>query len=404
MTNGHASSMHPINASRRIAAIDVLRGLALLGMLVVHFHERSSDPGGFDDMVRILVWRLVESKSHGTFAVLFGAGFALQLRRADAGTGDFAARYLRRLAVLACFGFAAHALFGFNVLLGYAAWGVALLLIRSWSTRALLATALLCAMSVSLYQLALTSYARRNAGTDGIVAMDSARRSAAVEVNSAVRSAQAHDSYGALVKARLRHMAWFYRQPFFFLPGVTLTLFIVGFLFVRHGVFEQIHTYRKPLGLLAAFGVISWLADNWLLGRWGISTLGVLRDQWLTFTYLAGAILLFEHFPRVVARLGPIANAGRMALTNYLIQIAALDVVFSGYAVGLGQVRPLVGLGAALTCFAVQAGVSSLWLAHFRFGPAEWLWRTLTYRQIQPLRRVAAPAAQPEASRLGRGA
>lgn len=396
--------MHPINPSRRIAAIDVLRGLALLGMLVVHFHERSSDAAGLDETVRTLVWRLVESKSHGTFAVLFGAGFALQLRRAGAGAGDFAARYLRRLAVLACFGFAAHAFFGFNVLLGYAAWGVALLLIRTWSTRALLATAVLCAMSLSLFQLALTSYVRRNAGTDGIVALESARRSAAAEANGAVRSAQAQGSYGALVRARLRHMAWFYRQPFFFLPGATLTLFLVGFLFVRHGVFDRIHAYRTPLGLLAAFGVISWLADNWLFGIWGIPTLGVLRDQWLTFSYLAGALLLFEHFPRLVAGLGAIANAGRMALTNYLIQIATLDVVFSGYAGGLGQVRPLVGLGAALTGFAVQAGVSSLWLAHFRFGPAEWLWRTLTYRQIQPIRRVAVPAAQPEASRLGPGA
>jgi uncharacterized protein len=81
-----------------------------------------------------------------------------------------------------------------------------------------------------------------------------------------------------------------------------------------------------------------------------------------------------------------------MALTNYLIQIATLDVLFSGYAVGLGPVRPLVGLAAALTCFAVEVGVSTVWLMHFRFGPAEWLWRTLTYGRIQPIRRAAVPA------------
>jgi uncharacterized protein len=206
-----------------------------------------SDPGGFDDTVRTLIWRLVESKAHGTFALLFGVGFALQLRRAEAGSSAFIARYLRRLAVLACFGFAAHAFFGFNVLLGYAGWGVALLFLRTWSTRALLAIAVLCAASVSLYQLATTSYVRLYAGPEGVVAMTDARRSAAVDVNSAVRTAQTQESYAALAAARLRHMAWFYTQPFFFLPGVTLTLFIAGFLFVQHGVLEHIRSHRRLL-------------------------------------------------------------------------------------------------------------------------------------------------------------
>ena len=394
MTNGGSSPTPPTDPARRMASIDVLRGLALLGMLVVHFHDRSSDPGGFDETVRVLVWRLVESKSHGTFALLFGVGFALQLRRAEARGETFTWRYLRRLAVLACFGFCAHAFFGFNVLLGYAVWGVALLWLRTWSTRALFATAVLCAASLSLYQLATTAYVRLNAGPDGVVAMADARRSAAVDVNSAVRTAAAQDSYSTLVAARLRHMVWFYTQPFFFLPGVTLTLFIAGFLLVRHAVFERPHAHRPLLRLLAVFGVISWVADNWILDVWGVSSFGIVRDQWLTFTYVAGAILLFAHSPELVSRLQLVANAGRMALTNYLIQIATLDVVFSGYAVGLGRVRPIVGLAAALTCFALQVGVSSLWLAYFRFGPAEWLWRTLTYGRIQPIRRAAVPAAE----------
>jgi uncharacterized membrane protein YeiB len=93
----------------RIPSLDILRGLALLGMFVVHFHARSTEPGGIDELVRTLVWRLVESKSHGTFALLFGAGFAIQLRRAEARGAPFAQVYLRRLGVLAFFGFAAHA-------------------------------------------------------------------------------------------------------------------------------------------------------------------------------------------------------------------------------------------------------------------------------------------------------
>jgi uncharacterized protein len=78
-----------------------------------------------------------------------------------------------------------------------------------------------------------------------------------------------------------------------------------------------------------------------------------------------------------------------MALTNYLLQIAALDLIFSAYALGLGQIRPLRGLAAAIGCFAAEVVLSSWWLARFRFGPAEWLWRSLTYAQPQPLRREA---------------
>jgi uncharacterized protein len=387
MTNGTSPPTPATDLARRIASLDVLRGLALLGMFVVHFHERSSAPGGFDDTVRTLIWRLVESKSHGTFALLFGAGFALQLRRAEGSVATFVEGYLRRLAVLACFGFAAHAFFGFNVLLGYAAWGVALLVVRTWSTRALLATAVVCAGSLSLYQLAATSYLRIARGPDAVAAIADARTAVAMEVNGSVRSAVAQDNYRNLVSARLRHMAWFYTQPFFFLPGLTLTLFIAGFLFVRHGVFEHPHAQRRLLTVLTLFGVISWVADNWILP----TTFGLLRDQWLTFTYVSIALLLFAHVPALVPALRAVGNAGRMALTNYVIQIAALDLMFSGYALGLGQVRPIVGLAGALTCFAVEVVLSTIWLARFRFGPAEWLWRSLTHGSIQPMRRISVP-------------
>jgi uncharacterized protein len=76
-----------------------------------------------------------------------------------------------------------------------------------------------------------------------------------------------------------------------------------------------------------------------------------------------------------------------MALTNYLIQIAALDLLFSGYALGLWAIRPLLGFASALTCFAMEVAFSTVWLRHFRFGPAEWLWRSITYGSWQPLHR-----------------
>jgi uncharacterized protein len=378
-------------SDERIHSLDILRGLALLGMLIVHFHVRSTEPGGIDDVVRTLIWRLVETKSHGTFALLFGAGFAIQLRRAESRNRPFTAIYLRRLAVLALFGVAAHAFFGFNVLVGYAVWGVPLLLIRTWSTRTLLATAFLSAMSVALFHLAFQQYLALGGGPAAVEAEYAARRAVADGVTGALHAAEAQESFWVLFDARFSHMAWFYRQPFSFMPGPTLALFIAGFLLIRHGVFEDPLVHVRLLALMAAFGVVSWLAANWLLERWHLDPLAlVFRDQWLTFTYVSAALWLLAREPRLTARLGALANAGRMALTNYLLQIAALDLLFSGYGLGLGRIRPIVGLAVALLCFAAEALLSTIWLARFRFGPAEWLWRTLTYGRMPALRRTVS--------------
>jgi uncharacterized protein len=358
-------------------------------MFVVHFHARSTEPGGLEDVLRTLIWRLVESKAHGTFALLFGAGFAIQLRRAKSRNRPLTALYLRRLAVLAMFGAAAHAFFGFNVLLGYAVWGVALLLIRRWSTQVLIVTACLSAASVGLYHLAYQRYLSIQGGSQAVETPYEAARVVAASVNDARRAAEAQGSYSTLLGARLRHMAWFHRQPFFFMPGATLALFIVGLLLVRHGVFENPLGHRRILGFMAVFGMVSWLAADWLLERWNLGPLILfLHDQWLTFTYVSTSLLILARWPGLTGRLRIVASAGRMALTNYLLQIAVLDLLFSGYAIGLGQVRPVTGFMLASACFAVEAITSTWWLARFQFGPAEWLWRGLTYGRMPPFRRA----------------
>ena len=357
-------------------------------MFVMHFHDHSTEPGGLDDLLRTLIWRLVESKSHGTFALLFGAGFAIQLRRAESRNRPFTAIYLRRLTVLALFGIAAHAFFGFNVLLGYAVWGVPLLLIRKWSTRALVVAACLSAASIGLYHLAYQRYLTVNGGPQAVEAVYGTARAAATTVNNARQAAERQESLTTLLAARLAHMAWFYRQPFFFMPGATLALFITGLLLVRHRVFENPLAHARLLGFLAAFGIVSWLAANWFLERWGLAPFFLLfRDQWLTFTYVSVALLVLARWPGLSRGLAPIANAGRMALTNYLVQIAVLDLLFSGYAIGLGQIRPIAGFVLALACFSLEVMLSTLWLARFQLGPAEWLWRTLTYGHMLPLSR-----------------
>ena len=82
---------------------------------------------------------------------------------------------------------------------------------------------------------------------------------------------------------------------------------------------------------------------------------------------------------------------GRMALTNYLLQSVISLLFFYGYGLGLmGRWAPRRSVALALAIFALQVVLSHLWLARFRFGPAEWVWRSLTYGRAQPMRRVVA--------------
>ena len=105
----------------RLDVLDILRGLAIFGMILVHWHQRiGAEATGWQDAIAWAVWVLVEQKSWGTFAFLFGVGFAVLLRRLESRGEAVVPIYLRRLAALALFGVVAEVGFGFNVLFQYA--------------------------------------------------------------------------------------------------------------------------------------------------------------------------------------------------------------------------------------------------------------------------------------------
>ena len=117
--------------AERIVTLDVLRGLALFGMILVHFHQKMEIPSkGMEDLVGWFVWMGVETKAWATFAFLFGAGFAILMRRAEARGLAVVPLFLRRMLALALIGIAVEALTGFSILVAAAIWGVPLLFIR----------------------------------------------------------------------------------------------------------------------------------------------------------------------------------------------------------------------------------------------------------------------------------
>jgi uncharacterized protein len=192
-------------------------------------------------------------------------------------------------------------------------------------------------------------------------------------------------------------------------------LFILGLLGLRLGLFDRPREHRRLIAALALFGVASWAAASFLLPRlapgpdvaaasvlrfdlltqlaWGF---GIVREMWLTFAYFGAVLLLVAHDPgRWLRRLAPLAWPGRMALTNYMLQVMVLDLTFSPYALGR-TIRPLGVPVAALALFAAQSAASRWWLGRFRYGPLEWVWRCVTYWRRQPLR--LPPATAPAAS------
>jgi uncharacterized protein len=390
-----------VTQSDRLHVLDVLRGIALLGMFLVHFHDYSSDGVGLAVVYQQVVRLLFEERFWTIFGMLFGVGFAIQFRRADARGERFVRKYLRRLLALAAFGFIAHAGFGFNILLGYAIWGVPLLLVRKWSIPALVAATVLSAASGNLYQVARTAYGVATIGEPAFRAEEQALAARNRSFNEANREAQDATTYPSVFAARLRHMRWFYVQWFTFLPANTFTLFLLGVLGLRLGLFERPRQHRPLIAALMLFGAASWAVSRWLLpappaqiGTPLVPNLvvtrleggfGLVREMWLAFTYVGLVLLLVARDPLWLRRLAAFGWTGRMALTNYMIQISILDLAFSKYALGL-SLTPLVGLLAALALFLADAALSRWWLERFRYGPLEWLWRSITLGRRQPWR------------------
>lgn len=391
-----------MTAEKRIGVLDVLRGIALFGMFLVHFKDFASGGGGLDEFYHKFVDLLLEERFWAMFGILFGVGFAIQFRRAEARGDTYVTKYLRRLAALAVFGFIAETVFDFNVLLSYAIWGFPLLLFRKWSPRALIVAVILSAASGSIYAIARTAYGvstegeqRYKAERDTLAAKNSAFR-------AAYDAARDEPGYAKLFSSRLTHMRWFYAQPFSFLPVNTLTLFLLGLLALRLGIFDRPEEHRRMIVGAMIFGVASWVIAIWLsknllsfapsslVGQEAAARLGngfgLIRPMWLTFTYMGTVLLLVAHNPQWLERLALFGYTGRMALTNYMIQIAILDLAFTKHGLGI-NITPIEGLVAAIGLFLVDAAFSKWWLARYRYGPLEWLWRSITYWKKAELRR-----------------
>ncbi|MFD0738881.1 DUF418 domain-containing protein [Lysobacter koreensis] len=396
----------PTDPAQRLELLDALRGFALAGVLLSNLlvftqfaylddAGRAALPSaGLDRVLEPALNLLVTGKFLTLFSLLFGVGFALQMQRADDDadpTSRRRRRYLRRLAVLLVIGLAHAWLWWGDILRYYALLGLLLLPLQRLSTRAL--AVLGAVLAVVPHPL----FAQLFAAAGPALASQEQAHAAALAAFGDTR-------WPPMLHGNRVFGQWWMAKHW----GLACTVagcLLVGAALGRSGVLRDPAAHPRfwrrlrlalPLGLLLAVGLTLSAygrlpspaagADGGI-ARMGLRMLHDAATMLLGLGYLAGFAWLFgrARWRRGLQWLAPV---GRMALSNYLLQTLAGIALFYGVGLGWGPRWGLPGLLAAWAAvFAAQVALSHAWLARFRFGPAEWAWRSVTYGRRQPLRR-----------------
>ena len=393
----------------RLASIDVLRGFALLGILVMNVQAFSmplaaySNPHAWGDLTgaNYAVWLVsrlfFDSKFISIFSMLFGAGIAMMAAREVPGQQ---AIYFRRYAILLVIGLLhAYLLWYGDVLAFYAVCAFILYPFRHKAVSTLLiASGILYALPAAMLAVGALS-----APFFPQVELERLRVQFAPESEELLpQIATMQGGFWEIFLDRLPFLfQWhFLGFPVMFLP-MLLALMLLGMVLHRLGA-VQAHWPGKRYALLAVLALIIGVpmvyAGVLYLDAVEWSAVSVAFDGSL-FNYFAsplvalgwiGVVMLWCQSGRLPRLRHALSCVGRMALTNYLMQTVIGVLVFYGFGLGWhGEVERTGQLVFVLCVWALQLAWSPLWLHYFRFGPMEWLWRSLTYGQLQPMRREA---------------
>jgi uncharacterized protein len=406
--------------SERIRLVDALRGLSLAGIAMVHFGEQylgfmppPGEPysvhGTADTVLEALSWTFVRGKGFGLFSFLFGLSFVLQMQHAEGRRPgkDFRPRFAWRLLILFAIGWVHGLAYSGDILTVYAALGIPLILFYRVPDRWILALAVLLLVGVPRTVQRVVQGKATSAGMQSLQTR---------------MNAQAQEHWHALVEgdvpAIVRFHAtagfrakWEFQYGFMGRGYQTFGLFLLGLWAGRRRLFEDVEAHRKlfvrvwrwtgvltlliPVvaGLLLAAGAAgrggepqpaSSLPD---FSSWAVVAGMGCFDAWnnaMTLFYAASFALLFMR-PWWQGRLALLAPVGQMALSAYVGQTALGVLVFFGFGLGLlGCFGNTVTMPIGLAVFGLEAWACTLWLRHFRFGPLEWAWRSLTWLRPQP--------------------
>ena len=401
--------------------MDILRGFALFGILFVNMTlfrlpfqiillpEDASAPW-HDQAGMWLIHFLGESKFYSLFSLLFGLGLTLLMDRIEARGGKFVPLYARRLLILLGFGLIhAFLIWIGDILVLYALLGFLLILFLKAKPRTLMIWAIILLVLPLLFTIVPTALIELGRSIpEGAVQIDQAFADA--EAGYVADVARANQIYSNGTFAEItRQRAYDYSTmglgSFFVLGFNVLAMFLLGVWFGKQKIFQNLDANRPFFRKLLLWGLLLGIPGNAIYATM-IPPLSRFEPSWtlalatiaqsigapmLSLAYVS-ALALLAGTPAWGKRLSVLAPVGQMALTNYLTQSIVCTLIFYGYGLGLfGKVGAVAGIGLTIAIYLIQIPISHWWMKRFQFGPAEWLWRSLTYLKPQPMRRNGVP-------------
>lgn len=416
------SVLSPVSAMERIASIDVLRGVALLGILSINIWGFALPELAFNDPSAVGGWSLLdkgvwqffhlfcEQKMMSLFSMLFGAGLVVMVQRSQARGTSLTGIYYRRICWLLVFGLLhVFLLWDGDILIPYALCGFVLYpfrLLRPGLQILLGAlvffSQVLLVTGVGLLEVHLQHLTGPN-NDRGTEDERAARRSLEEQIfpstDTEPEIERHHEGYAAQFGERAKdNLSEELGGMFFWALPRAGGLMLIGMGLMQLGVFAGACSFR----FYANLAVLGYLLGLPLVG-YGIYDMmrhdfDFLRQfLWSGhFNYVGSLFIALGHVGLVmlVCKAGllsglttRLAAVGRMALSNYLMQTILCTTLFEGWGLGFyGRLDRTALLGVVVAIWLLQLTLSPLWLRHFRFGPMEWLWRTLTYWKWHPMR------------------
>lgn len=394
--------------SARIASLDVIRGIALLGILIMNIQAFAmpaaayTNPAAFGSLdgangtVWIVSHVLADQKFMAIFSLLFGAGICLFSDRALARSGRVSGLYYRRIATLLAVGVAhGYLLFCGDILTAYALCALWVFLLRNCRPRTLMIVgALLLCVPTALEVYEGMTLAEMPAGRRA--AMESGWAPDADHLATVVAGMQ-----GSLLdQIRTRAPITFVLQTFvfaFYFVWRVSGMMLLGMALYRTGFLtgareERSYTRTAAIGLPLGLALAIWGVHLNFRHDWSFEYsmfFGGIFNYWGSIAVALGYVSLIvlgirrQLLPAAQARL---AAVGRMAFTNYLAQSLLCTVIFSGFDM-FGTTPRWQQALVVVGVWGLQLWWSPRWLGRYRMGPLEWLWRGATYGRLEPLRR-----------------
>lgn len=401
----------PVIQTDRIIPIDVLRGFAVLGILIMNIQAFSMigavylNPTAYGDLhgLNYVVWLLshlfADSKFMTIFSLLFGAGIVLMSDRMEATGRKPAPVHYRRTVILLIIGLAhAWLLWTGDILYAYAMCGFLVFLFRRRKPKTLIisgfAVVAFGSLLALLFQWSMQFWPVEQ--VEMMVPWWSPEPAATAAELEAYRGNWSSQNAYRFPVAMIMQTSAFLTTNLWRAGGLMLA----GMGLFKLGVFNatlQPKAYRIMVLLAVLVGIpvillgISYAsATDWSFetGFFGGKQFNYWGSLFVSFGWI-GLVMLGCQRSSGGWLYRSLAATGQMALTNYLMQTIICTSIFYGHGLGMfGRIERAGQIAIVFAVWAFQLTISPWWLKRFRFGPFEWLWRSLTYMKLQPMRRV----------------